>query len=443
MAFGYDKFVNSYVDWLDKVLFEDANPPHWIRIAGYPDSSDIEGDKNFKIGDVVERGNRENDGHGICMWGRYMVWHWLGRPRDWNENHWEATKAAVEWVQWQLDTDTIRPGIRKDVLYTESECAWGSYDFYSSYNCLHGIKLSIRMAQQLGKTEEANRWSTLYERLAYGILKHLTDESECGLVWHTENTCDWQDHAHKLAHIQLATEGFTYTPMDEYNNGEEIDRRFLEIDKNTYKYLMRDKNYNCLRMYGYGQGMMTQSALLMDQMEDAENFVTMLLRHCYLPKFAKWASPEGIIVHKSGKFYLPVNGYMGQDSHAADSTKAIRLMLGIDDNDPWHLRLIPRYPLQWNDLAVLKYPVLAGGKRQYIDYKFVREQDCHKFSYKFEYPIDKISVRIGPIPADMEVSCVYFSNAKIHHEVVFSGDSRWVWVKNLSSVSGTVVVELK
>ena len=197
----------------------------------------------------------------------------------------------------------------------------------------------------------------MYERLAEGILEHLTDESDFGPIWHTEPDCDWQDHAHKLAHLQLATDGDTYTPLQDYKENNRIDRRYLEIDLNTYNFLMKDKNYNCLRMYGYGQGMMTQAALLLDMMADAERFMEMLLHHCYLPKFGRWICPEGIILHESREYYLPVNAYMGQDSHVADSTKAVRLMLGIDDNKPEHLRFIPRFPSSWTFMAVKDFPV--------------------------------------------------------------------------------------
>ena len=157
MAFGYDKCVDNYLDWLDEALFTEANPPHWNRI----ERIHSEGYHESLVGDVVERGNRENDGHGICMWGRYMMWLWKARDPQWNRRHYAATRAAVEWIAWQLDTDQLRPGRRVDVLYTESECAHGSYDFYSSYNCLHGLKLSLRMAAQLGEMEDYARWSAL------------------------------------------------------------------------------------------------------------------------------------------------------------------------------------------------------------------------------------------------------------------------------------------
>ena len=201
--------------------------------------------------------------------------------------------ASVEWVQWQLDTDTLFPGKRTDVVFTESECAHGGYDIYSSFNCLHGVRLAIRMARELGEKEAAERWEKLYWRLGNGITRELVEDSEFGPIWKTDPDCDWQDHAHKMVPIHLATDGVTYTPLEDYAAGEDLDRRFLEISLNSYKYLMRDKQYNCLRMYGYGQGMMTQAALLLDQMGDAEKFLSMMVRCCYLPRYAGWAEPGG------------------------------------------------------------------------------------------------------------------------------------------------------
>src|SRR5256885_7549503 len=66
------------------------------------------------------------------------------------------SQAAADWIQWQLDNDKVFPGKRKDVLYTESECAHAGYDIYSSYNCLHGLKRSEE--RRVGK-ECRSRWS--------------------------------------------------------------------------------------------------------------------------------------------------------------------------------------------------------------------------------------------------------------------------------------------
>lgn len=435
MAFGYDKCIDNYVDWLDAALFSEANPPHWNRI----ESIHGEGYHERLVGDTVERGNRENDGHGICMWGRYMMWLWKARDPEWNRRHFEATRAAVEWIAWQLDTDHLHPGRRVDILYTESECAHGDYDFYSSFNCLHGLKLSMRMAAQLGEMETYARWSALYDRLAQGIYDNLRDPSEFGPIWHTEDRCDWQDHAHKLAHLQLATDGDTYTPLEDYGRG--YDRLYLETDINSYRYLMKDGNYDCLRMYGYGQGMMTQAALMLDEMNDVEHFVDLMVTHNYLPRMEKWASPEGIITHISGKYYVPVNGYMGQDSHVADSVKAVRLMLGVDDNREGLLRLVPRFPASWTKCSISDYPALLGNGRGTLEYTLERTEGTMvlRASTSEDTSLD---VRMGPMPVDAKVSGVTVNGEEVTFESYLSGDSRWVWVRGLEGRAFDVTVRI-
>ncbi len=427
MALGHDKFINTYTDWLDERLFEDATPPHWVRTPGSNRTN-----YERQVGDILETGNRENDGHGICMWGRYMTWYWQGKPKAWNEKHWKATSASVDWIKWQLDTDTIFPGVRKDVLYTESECSHNDYEFYSSYNCLHGLKLAIIMAKELEKEKEADEWTILYHRLRQGILDNLIDESEFGPVWHTEPENNWYDDAHKMVHLHLATEGFTYTPLQDYAKEDTIEQKYLDIDKNCYRLLMKDKNYNCLRMYGYGQGMMTQAALLLDEMEDAEQFINMMVNHAYQPQLEGWTAPEGVILHKSGKYWVPVNGYMGQDSHLADSYKALRLMLGIDDNNPDHLRLVPRFPNSWDEASIKEYPVLTGNKRQKIRYTYKRGEDGQTFEYTLGRPVQSMSVRLGPVPEGKIVTGVLVDGEKAVFTNLRSGDSEWVWVEDLS-----------
>jgi hypothetical protein len=444
MALGYDKFINRYTDWLDDRLFKDATPPHWVRVVGARAGfREQVGYRERQVGETLETGNRENDGHGICMWGRYLVWHWQGRPRDWNEKHWRATKASVEWIQWQLDTDTIFPGVRKDVLYTESECSHNDYEFYSSYNSLHGIGLAIRMAEQLGKTREVERWTELHARLEQGILDHLIDASEFGPVWHTEPETNWQDDGQKMVHIQLATDGITYTPLEDYARGTPTQRRFLEIDKNSWRKLIDAEIYNCLRMYGYGQGMMTQAALLMDEMGHAEQFVNMLVNHAYQPQLEGWTAPEGVILHKSGEYWQPVNGYMGQDSHLADSTKALRIMLGVDDNDPEHLRLVPRFPSSWNHTSIAGFPALVGKQRHNIRYTYKRSPAVQTFDYDLSTPVNRLSIRLGPIPEGRTVVEATLDDEEVPFRSLDSGDSQWIWIENITKSQGGIQLHLR
>ena len=70
-----------------------------------------------------------------------VIWHGMrrGEPQEWNAAHW-GKRPKQPWIglSGSWISDKSYPGIRKDVLYTESECAHGTYDFCSSYSCLHG-----------------------------------------------------------------------------------------------------------------------------------------------------------------------------------------------------------------------------------------------------------------------------------------------------------------
>jgi hypothetical protein len=154
-----------------------------------------------------------------------------------------------------------------------------------------------------------------------------------------------------------------------------------------------------------------------------------------------WTGPEGIIVHRSGKYYLPVNGYMGQDSHLADSTKALRLMLGVDDNHPHHLRLIPRFPASWTSMSIKDYPALTGQARQRIAYHYERSPNSQRFHYEFKQPVARFSIRLGPLPRGKELlHASPDGDHAVPFEVVESGDSRWVWLRNQQGKSGTMTV---
>ncbi len=441
MAFGYDKCVKNYLDWLDMCLYRYGNPPHWSRYL-CPAALDF---PEREIAGVIERGNRENDGHGICMWGRYMMWLWMDRDEAWNREHWQATKDACQWLQWQLDTDTVYPGVRKDVLFTLSECAHGGefydacgddngYEVYSTGNCLHGLRLSIRMAEQLGKTEEAEQWKHLYRRLAQGMLDHLQQETDLGTVWYTTEMCDWQELAHMLVHVQLATEGITYTPLEDYTDG--YDAAFLEVDRRSYRYLMRDHDYDFLRMYGYGQGLMTQAALLLDEMYDAEQMVHMLVTHSYLPRFEGFLCPEGIITHPSDKFYVPVNGYGCQDSHIADAVKALRVMFGVDDNRKGHLHLVPRFPASWSRSGITQFPVLTDEGRGTISYVIRRGDGHFRMDISLSAPTT-MDLRVGPF-ARMPGDRILVNGEARAFAPFRSGDSWWGWIRGVYGTNCSV-----
>jgi hypothetical protein len=134
---------------------------------------------------------------------------------------------------------------------------------------------------------------------------------------------------------------------------------------------------------------------------------------------------------------------MGQDSHLADSTKAVRLLLGVDDNDPDQLRFVPRFPAEWTRMSIDEFPVLTGDRRQKCGYVYERLGDHQVFSWTFEHSPERMSVRLGPIPAAKSVQQARV-NGEAHPFIpIHSGDSDWVWVEGLGGEQGRIEIEIE
>jgi hypothetical protein len=115
-------------------------------------------------------------------------------------------------------------------------------------------------------------------------------------------------------------------------------------------------------------------------------------------------------------------------------------MFGIDDNNPDKLRLIPRYPGTWNQMSLSEIPVLTGNRRQKMNYTYLRQSDRQLFKFGFENHVRNMSIRLGPIPEGREIKHATFDGKEIAFENQISGDSRWVWIKNLNCRTGNVII---
>jgi hypothetical protein len=132
---------------------------------------------------------------------------------------------------------------------------------------------------------------------------------------------------------------------------------------------------------------------------------------------------------------------MGQDAHIADSTKAVRIMLGVDDNNPDQLRLVPRYPVSWTHMQIKDYPVLIGNKRQKLTYQYIRKEDVHTFTYQLEQPVNTINVRLGPLKSTEVMVTV--KDQEYSKNTIKSGDSLWVWINDITNAEGQIIVHDK
>ncbi len=385
-------------------------PPHWSRIINRPDPS-----TPF-----------ENDGHGLISLALYKLWQRLPDRDSWLRAHWIDVKAAGDWIPWQFDHPELS-GARDGVLYTTGESAGGKgYSVYPDYICMTSLEALARMADSIGETHSAALWRSRAAKMRSAMFAHyIISDPKYGSVW-TLVDAGWPNKSTVLGPIILQADYTAYAP--------EADPRWQSADQAAYQRLL--DTYKPLGFYGwamgYGQGFVTQSALLLDRMNDATTMFHWTAKEIYDPRLGsrEFIVPEGAQLDPTGKFIYRT-GESGNGVQEDEIIKAFRILLGVDDLDPAHPRITPRMPYGWTELATDKYPILFShdGKVETasLNYRLTRSSSQMSLAISSNKPIGTVPIRLGPFKDSPSPSSVLI-NGK-HPEgasVTHSGDSWWV-----------------
>ncbi|HEY5139430.1 MAG TPA: hypothetical protein VIJ25_08980, partial [Methylococcales bacterium] len=195
---------------------------------------------------------------------------------------------------------------------------------------------------------------------------------------------------------------FLYPDLFGYDPAQK-DPELFALSRNTYLAQKEDYfSYAAGRQMGYGQGYITESAILMDDPVDMQGYVEQAAAFCYHHSDHNYIVPEGVIMHPSGRFWFR-NCDLGNCVQQAEIVKCARLLIGIDDLNPDRgLSLIPRLPKDWTEINVQDYPVVAqannGTERSMVSYTYQKTAAGLNFKMKTARPIKLNTLRIGPIP---------------------------------------------
>jgi hypothetical protein len=213
---------------------------------------------------------------------------------------------------------------------------------------------------------------------------------------------------------------------------EDDDPSWRPINEAAYQRLI--DTYRPFGFYGwamgYGQGFVTQAALLLDRMKDVTPMLHWTARETYDAEIHSFVVPEGVQVTPDGN-YIFRTGDQGNGVQEAEIVKTFRLLIGVDDNQPERLRIMPRLPYGWTEIAVSKFPALVeqNGKRQtaMLRYDLRRTGDRMSLDIAADRPLGPVSMRLGPFAkqptaADVLVNGKHPSQSNIAQ----SGDSWWV-----------------
>jgi hypothetical protein len=181
---------------------------------------------------------------------------------------------------------------------------------------------------------------------------------------------------------------------------------------------------------GYGQGFVTQAALLLDRMNDVTPMLDWAAKEINDPRIGSFIVPEGVVIDPTRKYWFRT-GDLGNGVQEAEIVKALRIVIGVDDTQPQRLRIFPRMPYGWDEIAVEKYPVLfeREGKTAtaLVHYKLERTATRMNLNSSSDKALGAVTVRVGPFAHQPNASSVRFNRklpagASIQH----SGDSWWV-----------------
>jgi hypothetical protein len=383
-------------------------PPHWSRIVNQP--------KNAPP--------YENDAHGLISMFIYKFWQRLPDRDDWLRSRWPDVKAAGDWVLWQFDHPEIS-GASNGVLHTTGECAGGNgYSVYGDAACMDALGALAQMADSIGETNSAAQWRDRAQKMRQAIAdNYIISDPKYGRVW-TLASAGWPTRPTVLGPLIFLADGGGFAPQED-------DPVLRPVNEAAYQRLI--DTYKPFGFYGqamgYGQGFVTESALLLDRMRDAAPMMDWIAREIYDPKFGSFIVPEGVQIDPAGR-YLYRAGDLGNGVQEAEIIKVLRLVIGVDDTQPNRLQFCPRMPYGWDQVSVEKYPVLfeRAGKTQMarLAYDLRRTRGGMTLKISADQDLGPVAMRLGPFEKTPDVSRIQVNGKHPAATAERSGDSWWV-----------------
>lgn len=352
-------------------------PPHWSMVANDPRANSF-----------------ENDGQGLTILFLYKLWQREPDREAWLRARWPDIKAAGDWILWQFAHPEIS-GAKDGLLHTTGESANGDgYSVYPDAICMHALRDLAVMAESIGDNESAAAWRERANKMQAAITAgYLVNDAQYGRVW----TLDYSNWTHKgsvLGPLIFQADDDGFAPGDSYP-------QWRAVNQATYQRLI--DSYKPFGFYGqsmgYGQGFVTQSALLLDRMRDASTMLDWAAKQIYDPRIGSYIVPEGVEIDPSGRYWYKI-GDLGNGVQEAEIVKMLRLVIGVDDTHPDRLQLFPRMPYDWSKIAVSKYPVVFASEGKLdtaqLEYRLRRSGDRMELHVAADKNLGPVAVRLGP-----------------------------------------------
>ncbi len=429
---GYVKVAERCLDWSDEWLmwyprqFPELQlagkpvPAHWSRVINLPQH-------------VRPTGNAENDGHALMMLFHYKTWLHSGAKSEFVTSHWQPLEAAADYILWQMDNPDLS-GYTGQALRTNSECSGGvGHSVYADYLCSEALFAYAKMARCAGKFTAAARWEKAAKRLRKGIEAFYAKSSPKGDCWQSPVSAWVYGHS-DLGPLICEPDRRGFVP-------QLADSAWFARNLATYerqKQRCWPKPLVSSVCMGYGQGFITQAALLSDSVHDATQAVRHMAEFVYSPQRPDYITPEGVETTADCKYWHRV-GDLGNAVQEAEIVKALRLICGVDDNAPQQTLFVPRLTKDLEGLKLEGYPAITstadGVKQAHLKVSYYRKGEGYRLELVSDLPLAHLAVRVGPFDKSVKhVVIEGLTETSEKRPCYTSGDSNWAWIVGLEDV---------
>jgi len=455
---------------LDVSRYSKDAPPHWSFVINGPISLDT---NEFP-------GTEEMDGHGATIVSRWIAWRMMGAPSgEWlresrkdvyGKSRWDSTRDGAEFICWWMDYTG------RDVIWSEGETTgWAGsgalvpksmmietnptkikenyansdmYEPYPNFACLTALRCSAQMADAVGDIELAKKWRTYADRIREGMIRLLKNGDSTNFTWRVSPFSVLPSLQDSLVQAWFSV---YYDGLDP----NKLDPTMTPITRNTLKrQLSQQYGFAPVLAMGYGQGWISESALILDDMDSAGHLLSNLAKYSYDKnmdyvdvkrridwRVNMWLIPEGTNLMPDGRWYRI--GDLTNGANQGPAMHALELCAGVDDTDPGLVKILPRAPDPLEGLQVENFFTLVpdgeGLAKVRIGYVFKKPG---YFTLKSDRAIPRLAVRLGPFDESTAHkvaktgSKAHDSTVRLDKSGIWNGkDAWWIWVENLHDIT--------
>jgi hypothetical protein len=367
-------------------------------------------------------GNPETDGHGHSMMSHWKTWHNSGRKEEWVHDRWPCLKEAADYILWHLRNPDLSFS-KYGLLYAESEAAMNDYSLYCNFPCYLGLLMYAEMADSIGEKESGMRWRSTARNLKDSMEGYFAaDDPEYGIIWRKVG----------FYHENIL---MTFKEYQGFDLTGKLPDDWIKRSLNTYlKERDLQPDYYGPTGLGYDHGVITQTAMMLDRMDEVTKWMRSLAHICHAPRLPRpYIVPEcASIDAKRG--IIRRQGDVGNGYQQAEIINTILLCAGIDDNIPGILKIMPRLPEKW-DMKISDYPVIVYSNGTNYKSRIDMSVSCPEPGSQTVHvkvisggDLSNVNIRLGPFdPMVEKVRIDMNGRRKADYPCFISGNKAWTW----------------